>query len=139
MVSYHYVQYQKKLMVQYWENLVTDEQTTDRQTDESDFIRSCQSNIKHTKKSALNNGWENIIFSEPSKARCRQISVVCSRYSCVILGVVRNSLRAASKKIPNLFVNSEKIGTMNNTQNSNFESIHEYKDLEIHLKMHVCL
>ena len=35
MVSYHYVQYQKKLMIQSWENLVTDERTegrTDRQT-----------------------------------------------------------------------------------------------------------
>ena len=34
MVSYHYVQYQKKLMIQSWENLVTDERTdgrTDRQ------------------------------------------------------------------------------------------------------------
>ena len=35
MVSYH-VQYQKKLMIQSWENLVTDGETdgeTDRQTD----------------------------------------------------------------------------------------------------------
>ena len=36
MVSYHHVQYQKKLMIQPWENLVTDCQT-DQQT-ESDFI-----------------------------------------------------------------------------------------------------
>ena len=33
MVSYHHVQYQKKLMIQSWENLVTD-----RLTDESNFI-----------------------------------------------------------------------------------------------------
>ena len=33
MISYHHVQYQKKLMIQSWENLVTD-----RQTDDSDFV-----------------------------------------------------------------------------------------------------
>ena len=33
MVSYHHVHYQKKLMIQSWESLVTD-----RQTDKSDFI-----------------------------------------------------------------------------------------------------
>ena len=49
MVSYHHVQYQKKLMIQSWENLVTDRQTdrrTDRQTDESDFIGRCPTNVK---------------------------------------------------------------------------------------------
>ena len=75
MVSYHHVQYQKKLMIQSPENLVTDGQTdrwtdrlTDRQMDqwtnrwtdgrtdgwmdggkmdESDFIGSCPTNIEH--------------------------------------------------------------------------------------------
>ena len=48
-VSYHHVQYQKKLMIQSWENLVTDGQTdkrTDRQTDKSDFIGHCSTNTK---------------------------------------------------------------------------------------------
>ena len=44
MGNYHYVQYQKKLMIQSWENLVKDGQT-DRQADgqmaESDFIGRC--------------------------------------------------------------------------------------------------
>ena len=31
MVSYHHVQYQKKLMIQSWENLVTDGQTDECQ------------------------------------------------------------------------------------------------------------
>ena len=46
MVSYHHVQYQKKLTIQSWENLLTD-----GQTDKSDFIGRCPtkdeaSNIK---------------------------------------------------------------------------------------------
>ena len=53
MVSYHHVQYQKKLMIEPWENLVTDRQTdrptdrrTDGQTDDSDFIGRCPTNAK---------------------------------------------------------------------------------------------
>ena len=41
MVSYHHVQYQKKLMIQSWENLLTD-----GQTDQSDFIGRCLTNVK---------------------------------------------------------------------------------------------
>ena len=44
-VSYHHVQYQKKLMIQSRENFVTHGQTdrrTDRWTDESDFIGRCR-------------------------------------------------------------------------------------------------
>ena len=48
MVSYQHVKYQKKLIIQSWENLVTDGRTdqqkdrrTDRQTDESDFMGPC--------------------------------------------------------------------------------------------------
>ena len=48
MVSYQHVKYQKKLIIQSWENLVTDGRTdqqkdrrTDRQTDESDFMGRC--------------------------------------------------------------------------------------------------
>ena len=37
MVIYRHVQYQEKLIIQSWENLVTDGRT-DRQTDETDFI-----------------------------------------------------------------------------------------------------
>ena len=47
MVSYHHVQYQKKLMIQSWKNLVSDGLTDgqmDRQTDESDFIGRCLTN-----------------------------------------------------------------------------------------------
>ena len=44
MVSYHHVPYQKKLMTQSWENLVTDE-WTDRQIDESDFLIKLISNL----------------------------------------------------------------------------------------------
>ena len=49
MVSYHHVQYQKKLMIQSWSNLVTDGRTdgqTDRLTDESDFIGCCPNNVE---------------------------------------------------------------------------------------------
>ena len=49
MVSYHHAQYQKKLMNQSSENLVTDGQAnkqTDRRTDESDFIGRCPTNIE---------------------------------------------------------------------------------------------
>ena len=45
MVSYHQVQYQKKLMIQSWENLVTDGQTNG-QTDESNFIGRCPTNVE---------------------------------------------------------------------------------------------
>ena len=45
-VSFHHVQFQKKLMIQSWENLVTDGRT-DGQTDESDFIRRCPTNVAH--------------------------------------------------------------------------------------------
>ena len=46
-ISYHFVQYQENLMIQSWENLVTDGQTgrqTDgqRQTDWNDFIGCCR-------------------------------------------------------------------------------------------------
>ena len=50
MVSYHHVQYQIKLIIQSWENLVSDGQTdgrTDEQTDKSDFIRCCPTKIEH--------------------------------------------------------------------------------------------
>ena len=43
--SYHDAPYQKKLMIQLWENLVTDGRT-DRQTDESDFIGRCPTNVE---------------------------------------------------------------------------------------------
>ena len=49
MVSYYHVQYQKKLMTQSWENVVMDGQTdrrTDGQTDESDFIGLCPTNVE---------------------------------------------------------------------------------------------
>ena len=49
MVSYHHVQYQKKLMIQSWKNLVSDGLTDgqrERQTDESDFIGRCLTNIE---------------------------------------------------------------------------------------------
>ena len=54
MVSY--VQYQKKLMIQSWEKLVTD-----GQTDESDFIVRCPTNVERpkTKTAAIN--FEQII------------------------------------------------------------------------------
>ena len=43
--SYHHVQYQKKLRIQSVENLMTDGQT-DGQTDESDFIGRCSTNVE---------------------------------------------------------------------------------------------
>ena len=46
MISYHHVQYQKKLQIQSWELLVTDGRT-DRQTDESDFIGYSRTNFEH--------------------------------------------------------------------------------------------
>ena len=46
MISYPRVQYQKKLIVQSWEDLVTDGQA-DRQTDENDFIGRCPTNVDY--------------------------------------------------------------------------------------------
>ena len=48
MVSYHHLQYQKKLMIQSWEILVTDTRTnlwTDGQRDKSDIIGRCPTNV----------------------------------------------------------------------------------------------
>ena len=45
MVSYHHVQYQKKLIIQSRENLVTD-RWTDGQTNESDFIGRCPTKVE---------------------------------------------------------------------------------------------
>ena len=39
MVSYHHVQYQKKIMIQSWKNLMADGQT-DRQTDRGTWVIS---------------------------------------------------------------------------------------------------
>ena len=57
LVSYRHVQYQKKLMIQAWENLVTDERTneqtderTDEQTDESDLTGHCPTNVERPTK-----------------------------------------------------------------------------------------
>ena len=44
MVTYH-VQYQKKLMIQSWEDLVTDGGTNGK-TDESDFMGRCPTNVR---------------------------------------------------------------------------------------------
>ena len=44
MVSYHHLQYQKKLMTQPWENLVMN-----RRTEESHFIGHCPTKIKRPK------------------------------------------------------------------------------------------
>ena len=49
MVSYHHVHYQKKLMIQCWENLVTDKRTDRQQTDESDFIGRYPTNVERPK------------------------------------------------------------------------------------------
>ena len=49
MLSYRHVQYQKKLMIQSCKNLVTDRQTdakADGQTEESDFIGQCPTNVE---------------------------------------------------------------------------------------------
>ena len=53
MVRYHYVQHQKKLMIQSWENLVTYGQMDiemDQQTDKSNFMGHCPTNLEHPKK-----------------------------------------------------------------------------------------
>ena len=52
MVSYHHEQYLKKLMIQSWENLVTDGRT-DGQTDESDFVGRCLTNVKRPKEQSF--------------------------------------------------------------------------------------
>ena len=52
MVIYHHVRYQKNLMIQSWENLVTVGQMDgqiNRQTDKSDFIGHCSTNNDHPK------------------------------------------------------------------------------------------
>ena len=48
MVSNHDAQYQKKLMIQSWESLVTDGRT-DEQTDDSDFIGRSPTNVERPK------------------------------------------------------------------------------------------
>ena len=48
MVSYHHVQYQKKLMIQSWENLVTDGRI-DGQIDKSAFIGRSPTNVERPK------------------------------------------------------------------------------------------
>ena len=60
MVSYHHVEYQKKLMIQFWENLVTDGRTdgqTGGQMDENDFIGRCLTNIKRPKSEGFISWW----------------------------------------------------------------------------------
>ena len=50
MGNYHYVEYQKKLMIQPWENLVKDgrvDRRADRQMAESDFIGRCPTMSVH--------------------------------------------------------------------------------------------
>ena len=54
MVTYHHIQNQKKLMILSWENFVTDGRTDGRQmeesrgqTDESDFLGCCPTNVEH--------------------------------------------------------------------------------------------
>ena len=46
MVSYHYVKYQKKLVIQYRENLVTDGRTSGRQMEEVDFKGRCSTDVE---------------------------------------------------------------------------------------------
>ena len=56
-VSYHHVQYQKKLIIQSWKNLITDrrpDSETDRLT-ESDSLRRCPTNVGHPKKKKKKN------------------------------------------------------------------------------------
>ena len=52
MVSYHHVQYQEKLMIRSWENLVTNRRT-ERRTDKSDFIGRCPTNVERPKAIGL--------------------------------------------------------------------------------------
>ena len=61
-VSYHHVQHQKKLMIQSWENLVTDRRK-DRQTDKQiDFIGRCPTIIERSKykQSCLNRPFQEV-------------------------------------------------------------------------------
>ena len=57
MVSYHHVQYQKKQMIQSWENL-----GMDGQTDESDFIGRCTTNVKRSKGNFILKNTEHSIM-----------------------------------------------------------------------------
>ena len=52
MVSYHRALYQKKIMIQSWENLVMYGRT-DRQTDESDLIGRCPTNVERPTKKCI--------------------------------------------------------------------------------------
>ena len=45
-VSYHHVQYQKKLKIQSWESLVADGRTDGRTDSDSDFIGRCPTNVE---------------------------------------------------------------------------------------------
>ena len=48
MISYHHVQYQKKIMIPSWENIATDGRTG-RQTDEISFIGCYPTNVERPK------------------------------------------------------------------------------------------
>ena len=50
MVNYHHVQYKKKIMIRSWET----DRRTDRETDKSDFIRRCPSNVGRPKTNITN-------------------------------------------------------------------------------------
>ena len=88
MVSYHHVQYQKKLMIQSWENLVTDRQT-DR-PNESDFIRHCPMSKKVTKDISLKliltilkcyTNWALICYSYPTEWKLKTMKS-CAHLIC---------------------------------------------------------
>ena len=52
MVSYHHVQYQKRQIIQSWENLLTDgwtDRRTEGQKNESDFVGRCPTNVERLK------------------------------------------------------------------------------------------
>ena len=70
MACYHHVKYQKKLIIQSWENLVTEERMdrqterwTDEQTDKSDFIERSPTKVWNPKW----NFWSKIIIVNMQK------------------------------------------------------------------------
>ena len=62
LVSYHTIQYQKKLMVQFWKHVVED----GRQTDGSDFIGRCPTKVEGPTSKRLqfwNKDYHTMIFA----------------------------------------------------------------------------
>ena len=73
----------KKIIVQFWEYLVTDGRTdreTDRQTDDSDVIRRCPTNVKRSKLFLIKVTWRLKKWSIVKKVKSGAKLNYCNLY-----------------------------------------------------------